>query len=136
MSAEAISESDLEHSLNSEEEEEAQVGEEGDGENDADDDDDDGEDGEDGDDGDDEDEEAGQEYAPSITPHVEPAGSELDLMPRAAFSHRPCSRRHGNRGGGRPLQPCPFLTFWELRPILQTSITVLIEVHITPFESK
>lgn len=64
MSEEAISESDLEHSLNSEEEEEEQMGEEGDGENDADDDD-------DGDDEEEEeDEEAGQEYR----------GCRLDVM--------------------------------------------------------
>ncbi|KAK3512772.1 hypothetical protein QTP70_025117 [Hemibagrus guttatus] len=77
MSEEAISESDLEHSLNSEEEEEEQMGEEGDGENDADDD----------DDGDDEEEEEEEEEEDEEADHAAEAMETEEGMGLSSPAH-------------------------------------------------
>ncbi|KAB5536776.1 hypothetical protein PHYPO_G00111240 [Pangasianodon hypophthalmus] len=104
MSEEAISESDLEPSLNSEEEEEEEMGEEADGENDADDDDDD-----DDDDEEDEDEEADQaaeametEERTGLSSLSSPAHSSRSGS--SAPSSRPPSRS-SSKSTSRPSSP-------------------------------
>ncbi|MCJ8744181.1 hypothetical protein PDJAM_G00115480 [Pangasius djambal] len=98
MSEEAISESDLEPSLNSEEEEEEEMGEEGDGENDADD---------DGDDEDeDEDEEADQ--AADAMETEERAGLSSPTPSSHSGSSAPSSRplsRSSSKSTSRPSSP-------------------------------
>ncbi|GAA6082495.1 helicase ARIP4 [Tachysurus ichikawai] len=100
MSEEAISESDLEHSLNSEEEEEEQMGEEGDGENDADDD----------DDGDDEEEEEDEEADHSAEAMETEEGPGLSSPAHSSrsgssdLSSRPQSRS-SSKSTSRPSSP-------------------------------
>lgn len=99
MSEEAISESDLEHSLNSEEEEEEEMEEEGDGENDADDGDDEEEDEED-------DEEADQ--AAEAMETEERAGLESPACTSGSGSSAPSSRppsRSSSKSTSRPSSP-------------------------------
>ncbi|MCI4389933.1 hypothetical protein PGIGA_G00116750 [Pangasianodon gigas] len=98
MSEEAISESDLEPSLNSEEEEEEEMGEEADGENDADDDDDDDEE--------DEDEEADQ--AAEAMETEERAGLSSPAHSSRSGSSAPSSRppsRSSSKSTSRPSSP-------------------------------
>ncbi|XP_072522588.1 helicase ARIP4 [Salminus brasiliensis] len=109
MSEEAISESDLEPSLNSEQEEdEEDMGEEGDGENDADDDDDEDVDGDD-DAADDSDgmEEEEQAARPSPAPSSSQSSDSAPATPLQPSS-RPPSRamsQHSSRSTSRPSTP-------------------------------